>query len=514
MIKKIVKHELFLPALLAGGIFIYHLLTAFFSEYGYFIDELYYIACSKHPAFGYVDHPPLSILLLSLQRLLFGDSLLSVRFLSALASGGTVFMTAILARALGGTRRAMIIATLAAVSMPVLIVMGSFYSMNAFEPFLWSLILYYVIRMVNEQRPSYWLLIGVLMGIGLEMKHTMILYTAALIAGMIAAPSRKFLWNKWFFIGAGAAFLLLLPNIVWQAVNGFPSLEFYRNAMMNKNIPRGPLAVLIDQILFVNPFTLPLWLAGLWYLFFHHDGKQFRFFGTAYLLLLFVMIAGQSSRPDRITAMYPLLVAAGAIAVEKFHIHALLFRKFIFASSILLLTAGTVIAAPIFSPVLSPSALKQYLASIGLSFDLETGKMNEPIPQWLADRLGWKELASATAEVFNSLSAEEQQRTLLLSTNYGEAGALELYSKEFGLPPLFATHNSYHQWGPPPDSIRTFIVVYAPRRDLERMFDTVVEAKIHRCDDCTRPQRIIPIYIVRGPRFSMSAEWKRFKIYN
>jgi hypothetical protein len=140
--------------------------------------------------------------------------------------------------------------------------------------------------------------------------------------------------------------------------------------------------------------------------------------------------------------------------------------------------------------------------------------MNEPIPQWLADRLGWKELAYDVAAVYHSLSPEEQRNAVIISTNYGEAGALDLYAPEFGLPRVFATHNSYHSWGPPPDSTRTFIGVYVSRADLVSRFDSVATAAIDTCADCTRPQQQIPISIARGPRFLISREWANFKIYD
>ncbi len=493
-------------------LFLFHILTSALSGYGYFIDEFYYIACSKHLAFGYVDHPPLSVLLLAVSRALFGDSLSALRLFPALASAGTVLMTGLTVRLLGGSRVAIVIAALAVIAMPVYLLMGSFYSMNAFEPLIWITILYFVIRLVREENPKYWLVIGLLMGIGLEVKHTMAVYGAALAFGMLFSSARRFLWNRWFLWGAVGCFLLLLPNLIWQYANGFPSLEFYRNAMVNKNVPRGPLNVLLEQILFTNPFAFPLWIAGLLYFFFAQTGKKYRFLGGAYLFLLLVMALSQSSRPDRIGAMYTVLFAGGAVAIGQLKHHWE--RRLVPAMMIVLLVGGAVFVAPIATPILPPPVLKSYLSAIGFSFSAEQGKMDEPIPQWLADRLGWRELASDVAEVYHALPPEEQRNTVIVSTNYGEAGALELYGPEFGLPLVFATHNSYHLWGPPSDSIKTYIGVFVERGDLEDRFESVVEAVVHTCEDCTRPQRRVPIYVARGPRFSITKDWVKFKIYN
>jgi len=512
MLERSAKIELLILSGLSFGLFLYLMIAGALSSYGYFIDEFYYIACSKRLAFGYVDHPPLSMFLLALSRWFLGDSIPAVRFFPALATSVNVFVTGIIARRLGGTRIAIVIAALATIAMPVFMVMGSFYSMNAFEPLLWTIILYFIIRLVQEENTKYWLIVGLLMGLGLEIKHTMAVYAVALVFGMLLTNTRRILWNRWFLWGMLGCFLLLLPNLIWQYVNGFPSLEFYRNAMLNKNVSRGPLDVILDQILFTNPFAFPLWIIGLVYFFVAPEGRKYRFFGWAYLILLSVMVLSQSSRPDRIGAIYTGLFAAGGIAIER--LRRPLVHRLVAGLTIVMLVCGVAVFAPIATPLLPPPTLKNYLSAIGFSFSVEQGKINEPIPQWLADRLGWRELASDVAGVYHSLPTEEQRNTIIVSTNYGEAGALELFGPEFGLPPVFATHNNYHLWGPPSDSIKTYIGVFVERSDLENRFESVVEAAVHTCEDCTRPQRSIPIYVARGPTFSIMKEWTKFKIYN
>jgi 4-amino-4-deoxy-L-arabinose transferase-like glycosyltransferase len=497
---------------LSFTLFLYLMLIAAFSGYGYFIDELYYIACSNRLAFGYVDHPPLSIALLALSRWLFGDSLLAVRLLPSLAAAGTVFLTGMMARRLGGNGMAAIIAALATIAAPVYLVMGSFYSMNVFEILIWTGILLLFIKLVQEEQPKYWLAIGLLMGLGLEMKHTMILYSLAVGAGLLLTSSRRFLWSKWLLAGMVVCVALIVPNLVWQFANGFPSAEFYRNAMVNKNIPTGPTKVVLQQILFINPLALPLWLAGLAYCLFSREAKTYRFFGWTFLVLLAVMILTQSSRPDRIASMYTILFALGGVAIARISIPIV--RRLVVPAAVIILVAGIVLAAPIASPLLPPSALNNYLSTLGISFDIERGKRNEALPQWIADRLGWHELAAEVGKVYHALPPDEQRNAVIVSTNYGEAGALELYGPEFGLPPVYATHNSYFLWGPPSDSVKTYIAVFVNRRDIEQKFESVEEAGVQTCEYCTRPQQRIPIYVARGPRFAISAAWPGFKIYD
>ena len=506
------RNELLLLLGLSFGLFLYQVLTAAFSPYGYFIDELYYIACSKRLAFGYVDQPPLAVFLLALSRAVLGESVTALRVLPALAVSANVFLTGLMARRLGGDRMAMVLAAVAAILAPDYLLMGSFFSVNAFELVIWTAVAYLAIKMVQENDPRWWLAIGLLLGLGLETKHTIVLYGVALLVGMAFTGARRLLATKWFLAGILTSGLLLLPNLVWQYLKGFPSLEFYRNAMLNKNIPTGPLDVVFGQVLFANPFALPLWIAGLVYLLFVTGGRRYRFLGLAYLVLLLIMILGGSSRPDRIAAMYTVLFAAGAVFLEN--VGRVRARRYAAITVLILMTAGGLVFVPAFSPVLPPAPLGRYLSAIGFSFSVEIGKTDEAIPQWIADRLSWPELVSDVAAVYRSLPREEQRDAILISSSYGEAGALELYGPKFGLPAVFATHNSYHDWGPPSDSVKTYIIVFADREGLERQFDSIVEAAVHTCEHCTRPQRRIPIYVARGPRFSAKAAWPTFKEYH
>ena len=506
------KPDFLIAFSIALGLFLYHVILSTLPGYGYFIDELYYIACSKRLAFGYIDHPPLSILLLALIRLVLGESLPAIRVVPAFALAATVFFTGLLTGRLGGTRWAIVTACLAMVAMPVGLVMGSFYSMNAFEIAIWAVILYLAIRLLGEENPTYWVAIGILLGLGLEMKHTMAVYGIALMAGMLLTPARRLLRNRWFAWGVVSCAVLLLPNLIWQAVHGFPSLEFYRNAMVSKNIPKGALGILADQVLFANPLALPLWIAGLAVLLLSKRTEKYRSLGWTYCILLLVMILSGSSRPDRIAAIYPVLFAAGAVALHRIQPQTL--RCWLTAAVVVLLSAGVLIVAPVFTPLLPPPTTSSMIASLGVPLSIESGKTRDPLPQWLGDRLGWRELAVEVSRVYRALPAEEQHNAVIISTNYGEAGALELYGEELGLPPVFATHNSYHAWGPPPDSVRTYIGVFVNRRDLERRFESLQEAGVQTCAYCTRPQQRIPIYVARGPRFSVTADWPSFKIFN
>src|ERR1039457_1807877 len=379
------KTDLIIIAGISFIVFLFLVLTGVFSSFGYFIDELYYLSCSHRLAFGYVDHPPLSIFSLYLNRIIFGDSLLAIRWIPALTLSATVFISGLITKQLGGGRYAMVITVIAVAACPVYLLFGSFYSMNSFEILIWTLIMFYTLRILREENPKYLLVIGLLLGFGLEMKHTMITYAAGLIIGASFSKSRKLIWNKWLLFGILTTFVLLLPNLIWQLKNGFPSLEFYRNAMINKNITTNPIGILIGQILFIGPIAFLVGISGLVFLLINKDIEKYRLFGFAYLILFVLLLISQSSRPDRIAAIYPILFAAGGIAIEKYS-QRVKFR--IPEKAILfLLIIGAIITTPIAVPFLAPETEAAYLSSIGYKMNIESGKRDEKLPQWIADRL-------------------------------------------------------------------------------------------------------------------------------
>ncbi len=496
-----------LPLALGAALSVLLLLSATVAPYEWFIDELYYLACARRLALGYVDQPPLSILLLAGERALLGGGQVAARVLPAIAAGAAVWLAGRTTRFLGGGRAAEALAALGTGTMPVLLVFGSFYSMNAYEPLLVLALFLLALRMVRDADPRGWLAIGVVTGIGLELKHTFALHAAALVAGILATGARRLLRSPWALLGALACLALVAPNLLWQQANGWPSLELYRNSFGSKNIDRTAWQVLGDQVLFVGPASLPLWLGGLLALATPRL-RPYRFVAVAYAVLLAAQVVAGSSRPDRITSIYPVLMAFGAAALAR---GAERWRRGAEVAYAGLLLGVGLTLAPIFVPVLPPARLGPYVAALGLHLDVEAGKRGEPVPQWLADRIGWRSLALEVARVARSLPEDERRDAVVVSTSYGTAGALELHGAELGLPPVHATHNAFHAWGPPPASTRTFIGVQVDGDAVRRQFRSVEEVAVFRCPDCTRPQRRIPVYVLRDPVVDLVREWPRFR---
>jgi 4-amino-4-deoxy-L-arabinose transferase-like glycosyltransferase len=368
------KSNLFILTALSVVLFIFFMISSSIRPYGFFIDEVYFIACSKRLAWGYIDQPPLSLALLSVVVKLFGHNIFAIRVLPALSMAATVFMTGILAKRLGAGQSGMLLAALATATMSVFLIFGSFYSMNAYEPLILVSVVYFMVKMVQNDDPRYWLHVGILSGIGLEMKHTFVLYGLALVLGVLISEKRKLLFNRWLLWGGLACFIILLPNLIWQYVHDFQSLELYRNSFSSKNIEKGYFQIFFEQIIIVNPATFLLWFPGLLTLFLP-KGKPYRFMAFAYLFLLLVMFAGHSSRPDRMASIYPFFLAAGALALELYL--KLKWQRALQVFLAVVILTGGAIMAPVFCPIMPPEPLKAHIKRIGIQLEIEEGKRVE-----------------------------------------------------------------------------------------------------------------------------------------
>ena len=365
------------------------------AHYGFFRDELYYMACGQHLAWGYIDQPPLIALVAWFERHLFGNSLLSVRLLPILAGAAVVFLTGILAREFGARRYGQFLAASAILWAPAYFAFDSFLSMNAFEPLFWLLCACIVARIVKGASPKWWLAFGAVAGIGIENKHTMILFGFALVAGLILAGQARLLLSKWIWIGGAIALALFLPNLLWEASHDWPQIEVVRNAQLYKNIPISPLRFLADQILFLSPIALPVWTGGLVWLLFSAKGRPFRFFGFAYLIVVavFIVLDGKSYY---VLPAYPMLMAAGGAAIEDL-VEANAWRWLRTALPVLLVIAGLV-ALPFGVPVLPVDAFLRYSRVFPYANSVKTERdaVDVQLPQLYADMFGWENIADGS----------------------------------------------------------------------------------------------------------------------
>jgi len=503
------------PLAVAGAAFLVQLTATLVGEhfgYGYFIDELYYIACAQRLDFGYVDHPPLAPAILRMNLALFGDSLVALRLPSAIAGALTALATGWLAARLGAGRFGQGLAAICAVVPPIFLVLFSFFSMNSFEILLWTALLVVAVVMVERSEPRLWVVFGALAGIALESKHTVVLFALGVVVGLALTAERRLLFTRWLFVGGAVAFVLFLPNLLWQIENGFPSLEFYRNATLFKNRPLPPLQIVWNQILFMSPFTFPVWAAGLY--FCSRRRPELRFLAIAYLLLLGSLIVSQSSRPDRMAGLYPALFACGAVQFEKVFL-SLRARALVLAG----ILAGSMVLGGLSLPVLPPESASRFAGFLGIDTQIERGEgKRAELPQWLADRLGWEELVEQVTAVYRSLSEEDRARAVILAPSYGHAGALELFGRG-RLPAVMSPHNTYHLWGR--DDVRlleggVLISIGYDAEDIGAMYESIEQVALYDCDYCMTWRDEMPIFLARGLKLTpaeLGLAWERTKSY-
>jgi hypothetical protein len=504
---------------LTGGTAILLSLTAtklllhlvFSGRYGYFRDELYYIACAEHLAWGYVDQPPLIALMARLARSLLGDSLPALRFFPALAGACVLFLAGRMARELGGGRFAQGLAALGMLVAPAVLAFDSFLSMNAFEPLFWMLCAYLVMRILNDGNPKLWLLVGPAAGVGLLNKHTMLAFGFALVVGLLLTPARVQLRSKWIWLAGLVALVIFLPNLLWEATHQWPQVEVVRNAQRFKNFPIPPLQFLVEQVIFLHPLTFPIWVGGLWFYFFAKAGKRFRCLGWAYLILL-VLLLGLRGKTYYLLPAYPMLFAAGAVFLEQAALAPE--WRWLKPGVVTALVLGGLVTLPYGLPVLPVDSFIRYekMVPIARSVRTERDPLGE-LPQLYADMFGWENMVATVARVYRDLPPQDRVKCAIFTENYGEAGAIDFFGGTQGLPKAISGHNNYWFWGPGSYTGEIVISVGVPREKLERMFGQIEQVATISSLYAMPVETNLPVYLCREPKAPLAQLWPLTRYY-
>jgi hypothetical protein len=481
------------------------------NHYGFFRDELYYMACGEHLAWGYIDQPPLIALIAWFARHAFGNSMFALRLLPVLAGAAVVFLTGWIARELGGGLFAQFLAALAILFAPAYLAFDSFLSMNAFEPLFWGLCAWIAIRIVKGASPKLWIAFGAIAGLGLENKHTMLVFGFALVAGLLFSGQGHLFRSKWIWIGGAIAFAMFLPNLLWEALNSWPQILVVRNGQEFKNVQIGPLRFLADQMFFLQPIELPVWFAGLLWFFAAPEGKRFRFLGWAYfvVMIVFVVLHGKSYYA---LPVYPILMAAGSVALEQFFFATQRRRWLVPAYCALIVIAG-LITLPFGVPLLPVDTFIRYSEMLPYAHGVKTERdPTVALPQLYADMFGWERMASSVAGVYHGLPPQEQPGCAVLAGNYGEAGAIDYYGPALGLPKAISGHNNYFLWGPRNYSGECVIVFGENADRYARLFgESELVATI--TDEHAMPsERGVHVYVCRKPSARLAILWPNFKM--
>jgi hypothetical protein len=476
-----------------------HLLIG--GNYGFFIDELYTLACSRNVSLAFVDIPPVAPTLLSLSTALFGDSLFAIHILPSIFSGVMVILVGLMAKELGGKRLAILLAGIAAAFVPVWMALGSLFTYDFLDQFTLVMLFFALIKLLKTENPKWWLLIGAIAGFGLMVKPSEIFFIAAMALGLLLTRHRRMYLARWPWLGALIAFVIILPAIIWQAAHNFPIAEYWLAYSSYKTVRVGALEFILMQVIGVNLFLLPVWIAGLCYFLFSREGKRYRLLGVIFgiLFLIFLFTGAKMYMP---IPAYAMLLAGGALVIERFAFKK--WRKTLVAIFLCLIVVTGVIQAPNFMPILPVDNLISYYDTVGRIFGIKAIKLDGngplPLPQYFYDRFEWDVLVRDVAEVYNSLPEEQRKETAIVSEYYGPAGAVDQLGGAYGLPKAMCGQLNYYFFSLDKIASKTWIMIGGSYYSLQRSFSQVRPVNFSRTK--YRLPHQLPIFLCTGPKFT------------
>jgi hypothetical protein len=493
---------------LSTGLLIIHCI--FNNRYDYFRDEFDYLACARHLAWGYVDQPPLIPWLTRLSLLTLGDSLRAIRFLPALFMSLTVILTAQIARELGGRAFALICSAAAVIAAPIYLNDGSLLTTNCLEPLLWTGCAYLAILAAKHEQPRHWLWFGVIAGIGMQEKYSIAVFGFGVVVGLLLTEQRRVLFNQWIWLGGLAAFVIFLPNLIWNVRYHFPFVELMHNIKAEgRDVVLSPLEYFLQQCLLIQPTVAPLWIAGLFAFLFWTPFRRYRFLGWAYLvsLTIFIMLHGKNYY---LAPIYPMLLAAGSVLFEHAVDRPRL--RWLKPVAVLVILAGGAWLSPLVLPVLPVDHYLGYQDRLPFKVPRsEHSHRGAALPQHYADQFGWREIVAEVAVAWNRIPPAERSDCAIFGQDYGVAGAIDWYGPAYGLPPSLSGHQTWFLWGPRGFSGNCMIVVDDARKRLEALF-TQVDYVGNTPENPYALEKNLPVFICKGKKFeSMAQLWPALK---
>jgi hypothetical protein len=420
---------------LAAAVLSIHLLTG--GRYGFHRDELATLDDARHLAWGYVAYPPVTPFFGWISLRLFRASLTGFRFFAGVSVSLAVVLTGLMARELGGKTGAQALA--ASATIPFALGAGSLMQYVSFDYLAWVACSYFFIRLCKSRDPRWWLAIGVCIGFGMLTKYSMLVCALAVAAGVLFTRLRSHLRSKWLWLGVALSLLIFLPNLVWQVQNDFVSLDFLRY-IHARDVRIGRTKNFLPDQLELTLFTLPLAMLGLGFYFASKTGQHFRAVGCLYVIPLIVFLAAKG-RGYYLAPAYPVLYAGGAVfGAELISNMHTVWRISLRGLAWVAVVVTIFFAAAYFVP----------MAPVDSGWTRQAFKINQDF----REEIGWPELVQKLARIRDLLGSAERSRFGILAGNYGEAGAINLYGKEYGLPAAICGTNSFWARGygdPPPE---------------------------------------------------------------
>jgi 4-amino-4-deoxy-L-arabinose transferase-like glycosyltransferase len=468
-------------------------------QYGFHRDELDIIMNARQLSWGYVAYPPLTPFIARLSLMLFGESLRGLRLFPAISQGVVMLLTGLMARDMGGSRRAQVIAAVAVGIAPVALTAGTLIQYMSFDYLWWVVIAFFFVRLLATEDPRYWLGIGAGIGLGMMTKFTIAFWVAGLAIAFLLSSRRKDVFSKWLWLGAALALLIYLPNLIWQIQHDFISLDFLR-AIHARDLEWGRGNDFLPSQLHssTNPFTVPIWITGLFACLFSASLKRFRPLAWMFLTTFTIFFIARG-RFYYVAPSYGMLLAAGsAWIVNWLESRNATFKRYatIFLST--WIAVGTLAAIIMIKPV-APINSPLWKITSGLNAEI-------------VEMVGWDDLASQVSAIYQAIPESEKTNTVILAGNYGEAGALDLYSHEYTLPRVISGADSFWYRGYGSPDPQTVILVGFDRSYANQFFTTcTTEGMVSNRYNVSNEEssRHTGLYVCREPRRPWSELWQQ-----
>jgi len=472
-------------------------LLAVSARYGYHRDELYFIEAGAHPALGYPDQPLLTPLLAWAMNALAPRSLLVLRAPAALAGIASILSSALIAREVGGTRRAQTIAAASCAASTVVLTTSHFLTTETLDLAFSSVLCLVLVRLLGREDERLWVAAGAVLGVGLLNKALIGVLAVAVIASLLAVGPRQLLGSRRVALGAALALLGALPYLAWQLAHGLPQLEVAHQQAAGGE-EGGRAGFLPFQLVIVGLALVPVWMAGLIGLLRAQRWRRYRCFGIAYLALVVVLLAA-GGKAYYISGLYPLLLGFGAVCADGWLARGARVRMALLSAAIAVTAA---ISALIGLSVLPERDLG---GSVVLKLDSTEGEM-----------VGWPRFTDTVASVYRALAPDTRAHTAIFTLNYGEAGAIDLFGSAKGLPQAYSGHNGFSEWGPPPDSDTAAILVGddTPRLAARKFRGCTIRAHVDDGVGVNNQEQGVPVWFCAAERRPWSEMWRSLRHFN
>lgn len=481
------------------------------SHFGFQRDELLHLALGDHLAWGYKEVPPFIAVLGRINTSLLGGSVFATRIFSTIAGGLIIWFTGLLTVELGGRKFAIALACLALICSPAFLASDYLFQPVVFDQLWWLLAVYLSVKYINTSSVKYLYLVGVFVGIGLLNKYTMGFFAVALVIGLLLTKQRRVLAIKHFWFAMLISLMIFLPTMIWEATHHFPVFT-HMGELQKNQLQYVKAGDFIMQQLLVNGVAVIIWLIGLFYLLFAFKLRKYQFLAFAYIAI-FLFLLEMNGKNYYLFGAYPMLFATGAYGIERW-----IKNTAVRVVVVLVFALSGIRIFPLVLPVLPLNTTltcfdnfnKRYPS---LHMTMWEDRKTHRTTQDYADMFGWDELTRKVDSTYKTLTPDQQKHTIIFADNYGEAGAIHHYGRQYGLPDVISLNSSFALWSPPSISNADYIIYVDDSNNVEKRLGASAASykKTGEIDNPLAVEHGTSIYLISHPDSTLDQVYRHVR---